>query len=80
MLFANLFAAAKHAITRWYRRRMAFEELMSLSDRSLADIGICRSQIHSVVYGQTEAEVELPVERPVMSVRGSAKEVVACGD
>lgn len=67
MVLVNLFAAAKHAIAEWHRRRMAYEELMSLSDRSLADIGISRSQIASIVYSEPYAE-EAPqaVEQPAM--------------
>jgi uncharacterized protein YjiS (DUF1127 family) len=67
MVLVNLFAAAKHAIAEWHRRQMAYEELMSLSDRSLADIGLCRSQIPSVVYGPPHAdEAPQAVEEPAM--------------
>jgi uncharacterized protein YjiS (DUF1127 family) len=36
---------AKSAYADWRRRQVAFEELSSLDDRSLADIGITRSDI-----------------------------------
>lgn len=36
---------AKNAYAGWRRRQAAYEELSSLDDRSLADIGIRRSDI-----------------------------------
>jgi len=36
---------AKNAYVDWRRRQAAYEELSSLDDRSLADIGISRSDI-----------------------------------
>lgn len=36
---------AQSAYADWRRRQVAFEELSSLDDRSLADIGITRSDI-----------------------------------
>lgn len=66
MVLVNLFAAAKTAIAEWHRRRIAYEELMALSDRSLADIGVCRSQIRSIVYGEPDPDDVRPVEKPAM--------------
>ncbi|HEV2301264.1 MAG TPA: DUF1127 domain-containing protein [Stellaceae bacterium] len=66
MMLVNLFVAAKNAIAEWHRRRIAYEELMALSDRSLADIGVCRSQIRSIVYGEPESAEAPPVEKPAM--------------
>jgi len=59
MSLINLFAAARSAITsRWHRQR-ALDELMALDDRSLADIGIHRSQIpHLVMSFEEAAQVE----------------------
>jgi uncharacterized protein YjiS (DUF1127 family) len=37
------------AFRKWRRRRKAIADLQALSDRSLADIGIERSEIRSVV-------------------------------
>ena len=51
MSLINLFVAARSALARWRERRRAFDELMSLDDRSLADIGIHRSQIAAPVEG-----------------------------
>ena len=52
MLFYNTF------VERWFlimKRNLAyaraFRELSYLNDRELADIGLCRSELHDVVYG-----------------------------
>ncbi|MBV9827182.1 MAG: DUF1127 domain-containing protein [Alphaproteobacteria bacterium] len=47
----NLIVAARSAIQGWRQRERAYDELMSLDDRSLADIGIHRSEIPAVVEG-----------------------------
>lgn len=49
-------AAERHAsllnnLRRWRDRRTAAEELRSLSDRNLADIGLTRDDIPSVIRG-----------------------------
>jgi uncharacterized protein YjiS (DUF1127 family) len=49
MSLINLFMAARSAIARWRQRQRAYGELMALDDRSLADIGIHRSQIPAIV-------------------------------
>ena len=51
MSLINLFVAARAAIARRRQRRRAFEDLMALDDRTLADIGIHRSQIPGLVAG-----------------------------
>jgi uncharacterized protein YjiS (DUF1127 family) len=51
MSVMNLLAAAKSAIADWRRRQQAFAELSALDDRSLADIGINRSDIPAIVEG-----------------------------
>ncbi len=51
MSLINLFVAARSALARWRRRQRAYDELMALDDRSLADIGIHRSQIPALVAG-----------------------------
>ncbi len=55
MSIINLFAAARSAIANRRHRQRALDELMALDDRSLADIGIHRSQIHSLVMSFEEA-------------------------
>ena len=51
MSLINLFVAARNAYVRGRQQRRAFDELMALDDRSLADIGIHRSQIPAIVAG-----------------------------
>ena len=50
-MLINLFVAARNAFAAWQRRQRAYGELMALDDRSLADIGIRRSEIAAVVEG-----------------------------
>jgi uncharacterized protein YjiS (DUF1127 family) len=51
MFVVNLLAAAKNALSDWRRKQQAYAELSALDDRSLADIGINRSQIPAIVEG-----------------------------
>lgn len=51
MSIINLFISATRAIADWRNRERAYAELMALDDRSLADIGIRRSQIRALVDG-----------------------------
>jgi uncharacterized protein YjiS (DUF1127 family) len=55
MFIASLFAAVQNAFAEWRHRQQAYAELMSLDDRSLADIGIRRSEIPAIVEGYHEA-------------------------
>jgi uncharacterized protein YjiS (DUF1127 family) len=55
MFIVSLFAAARHAVAGWRRKQQAYAELMALDDRSLADIGIHRSEIPAIVEGHHEA-------------------------
>jgi len=55
MFTINLFAAAREAFAEWRRKQQAYSELMALDDRSLADIGVRRSEIPAIVEGFHEA-------------------------
>ncbi len=55
MSLISLFVAARSALARHRERRHALEGLMALDDRSLADIGIHRSQIATLAQGVDEA-------------------------
>jgi uncharacterized protein YjiS (DUF1127 family) len=55
MSLISVFFAAKHALARRRQQHRAYAELASLDDRSLADIGLHRSQIPAVVEGYHEA-------------------------
>jgi uncharacterized protein YjiS (DUF1127 family) len=46
MLFSNLVRMFR----TWHRYNESFRELNRLGDRELADIGICRSDIHRVAW------------------------------
>jgi uncharacterized protein YjiS (DUF1127 family) len=62
MFIVSLFDAVRHAFADWRRKQRAYAELMALDDRSLADIGIRRSEIPAIVEGNHEATQE-PRER-----------------
>ncbi len=62
MSLINWIAAAGHAIAQWHRRNKAYHELMALDDRTLADIGISRSQIWSIVCEQYNDERRQPAK------------------
>jgi len=51
MSVLNLVVAARDALAERRRRHRAYAELAALDDRSLADIGIHRSQIPAIVEG-----------------------------
>jgi uncharacterized protein YjiS (DUF1127 family) len=63
MFTVSLFAAAREAFAEWRRKQQAYAELMSLDDRSLADIGIRRSEIPAIVEGYHEASPKKASER-----------------
>ena len=67
MSLINLFVAARNALREWRRRQRAYHELMALDDRSLADIGIHRSQIAAVVEGARLATASAaPTKAPAL--------------
>jgi uncharacterized protein YjiS (DUF1127 family) len=51
MFIINMFISVGRVISDWRRRQRAYAELMALDDRSLADIGIRRSQIRALIEG-----------------------------
>ncbi|HMD64967.1 MAG TPA: DUF1127 domain-containing protein [Stellaceae bacterium] len=51
MSVVNLFISAGRRFSGWRRQQQAYAELMALDDHSLADIGLHRSQIGSLVDG-----------------------------
>jgi uncharacterized protein YjiS (DUF1127 family) len=55
MFIVSFIAAAREAVAEWRRKQQAYGELMALDDRSLADIGIRRSEIPAIVEGFHEA-------------------------
>jgi uncharacterized protein YjiS (DUF1127 family) len=55
MSLVNLLVATRDSFADWRRKRRAYAELMALDDRLLADIGIHRSEISRIVWGQPES-------------------------
>jgi uncharacterized protein YjiS (DUF1127 family) len=51
MSAVNLLISAGRRFSEWRHRQQAYAELMALDDHSLADIGLHRSQIASLVEG-----------------------------
>jgi uncharacterized protein YjiS (DUF1127 family) len=60
MSVVNLFISAGRRFSDWRRRQQAYAELMALDDHSLADIGLHRSQIGSLVEGYRIANPSSP--------------------
>lgn len=46
---SELLRKAVHSVSIWNKRRLAIRELYALSDRQLADIGLLRGEIPTVV-------------------------------
>jgi uncharacterized protein YjiS (DUF1127 family) len=70
MSLINLFVGARNAWKGWRDRQRAYDELMALDDRSLADIGMHRSQIPAMVEAMYQDAQPHPVSRPAHSPRG----------
>lgn len=74
MSLINLFVEARSALAARRERRRAYHELMALDDRSLADIGLHRSQIPALVEGvEPSARLAPEPDRVVGSVFGAAR-------
>ena len=74
MSVVNMLVAARAALAERRERRRAYEELAALDDRSLADIGLHRTQLPGMVERLYES-VELdaaPVSVRTASRRGDA--------
>jgi len=57
-MLSGLFKALAERYEDWRRRELAYRELSALDDRSLADIGISRSEIPYIL--ERPAERALP--------------------
>ncbi len=67
MSVVNLLISAGKRFSGWRHRQQAYAELMALDDHSLADIGLHRSQIASLVEGYhlpNPASPPVPFPRP----------------
>jgi uncharacterized protein YjiS (DUF1127 family) len=64
MSLIHLFVAARSALARQLQRRRAYAQLTALDDRSLADIGLHRSQIPALAEGIDPAVAVQPEAEP----------------
>ena len=55
----NVIGNLLHGLADWRRRQRAYAELATLDDRSLADIGISRSEIPYVLSHAAEHRAEI---------------------
>lgn len=74
MSIVNMLVAARAALAERRDRRRAYEELAALDDRSLADIGLHRSQLPGMVERVYES---MELDAAPASVRSSARRVDA---
>jgi uncharacterized protein YjiS (DUF1127 family) len=74
MSVVSMLVAARAALAERRERRRAYEELAALDDRSLADIGLHRSQLPGLVESQYES---IELDAAPVAVRTSARRVEA---
>src|SRR3954453_9975129 len=74
MSIVNMLVAARAALAERRERRRAYEGLAALDDRSLADIGLHRSQLPGMVESMYEG---MELDPAPASVRVSARHVDA---
>ena len=64
MSVLNMLMSAREAFASWRQRERDYADLMALDDRSLADIGIRRSQIRDICdgfYAPVQSAAPVPV-------------------
>ena len=69
MSLMNLFVAVRNALIEQRRCRHTYNELMALDDRSLADIGMHRSQLPAIVEDMCQGAELHPAAAPTRSPR-----------
>ena len=75
MSAVNLLISAGRRFSEWRHRQQTYAELMALDDHSLADIGLHRSQIASLVEGyRMPPAPSAPVPFPKAEKLGRPKE------
>ncbi|MDE2167285.1 MAG: DUF1127 domain-containing protein [Alphaproteobacteria bacterium] len=67
---APLIRRIRSRIALWQKRRRDLAELSTLDDRSLADIGITRSDIPYIVYGRRVEQCARPIQSKPASRQG----------
>jgi uncharacterized protein YjiS (DUF1127 family) len=70
-MFSRLFKALAERYEDWRQREQAYRELSALDDRSLADIGISRSEIPYILTRRTDRSVP-PAGAPIRGFRHAA--------
>jgi len=71
MSLINVFVAVRNALIGGRRRRRDYDQLMALDDRSLADIGMHRSQLPAIVEAMYRCVALCPVAAPALSPRAA---------
>jgi uncharacterized protein YjiS (DUF1127 family) len=71
IMFTNIIKGLARHYADWQRRRRAAEELYSLDERSLADLGITRSEIPYVLARAPERD-QRPAQQPARTLRHAA--------
>jgi len=71
MSLINVFVAVRNALIDGRRRRRDYDQLMALDDRSLADIGMHRSQLPAIVEAMYRCAALCPVAAPALSPRAA---------
>jgi uncharacterized protein YjiS (DUF1127 family) len=72
IMFTNIFKGLARYYADWRRRHRAAEELYALDERSLADLGITRSEIPYVLARVPEERDPRPAQRPARTFRHAA--------
>ena len=74
-MLSRFFKGLARSYAAWSQRRRAYEELYALDDRSLADLGITRSEIPYVLARAPERDpppAPQPAQRPAGGLRRAA--------
>ena len=71
MSLINVFVAVRNALIGGRWRRRDYDQLMALDDRSLADIGMHRSQLPAIVEAMYRCAALCPVAAPALSPRAA---------
>ncbi len=71
-MLSRLFNALAERYEDWRQREQAYRELSALDDRSLADIGISRSEIPYILERRAEPAAVPPAGAPIHGFRHAA--------
>jgi uncharacterized protein YjiS (DUF1127 family) len=72
-MLSSFFKGLTRHYADWRKRRQAYDELYALDERSLADIGITRSDIPYILSHAPERDTDTrPARRPAHGLRHAA--------